>query len=235
MLACLFLTAVSLPSLAQVTIYAYDISGLYQLDGGGAYDSIVKELVLDKDLGELKVLPGFRAEQEFANCRNCCITPANTNPAFYDFGSDVFATDPMNVAEIYIFSQRGSDPIVTVDQIAGKRVGIRRSMATSLKSVLDRGDFKLQPVDTIEQNVAKLDRGRIHAFIDFVPDVYLAAGEIGIEPHPHAKGKPLERHPDSLACRNVSPTFLKTFNDGLRAMKDEGELQLILGESLIEP
>lgn len=232
--ATLVLMLATVPAYAQVTIYAYDIPGLYQEDGGGVYDTIVEQLVSSAGMGQLKILPGIRAEKEFARCQNCCISPANTNPAFYDFDDDVIATDPMNVAEIYIFSRRNNPPIVDIDALQGKRVGVRRGMMTSLQSVLDRGDFRLQPVNSIEQNVDKLDKGRIDAFIDFVPDVYLAASALGIDPHPHTKGTPLERHPDSLVCRAVSDQFLTTFNDGLQAMKDSGKLAEILGDSMVD-
>jgi len=227
------ITAVPI-SYADVTIYAYDIPGLYQQDGGGVYDKIVGQLVVDEGVGSIKVLPGIRAEKLFANCKNCCISPANTNPAFYDFESDVHATDPVNNAEIYIFSKRGAPPIDNVEDLAGKRVGIRRGMATSLSSVIDDAGFKTQGVDTIKQNMEKLDKGRIYAFIDFVPDVYLAAGDLGVEAHPHAKGQPLERHPDSLACRGVSTEFMTRFNDGLKDMRENGQLLKILGDSIIE-
>ncbi|MFK8083600.1 MAG: substrate-binding periplasmic protein [Granulosicoccus sp.] len=221
-------------SFAGVTFFAYDIPGLYQKDGGGVYDKIVSKLIVDEGTGKLKVLPGIRAENSFANCQNCCITPANTNPAFYDFGSDVVATEPMNNAEIYIFSKRGAPPIDNVDDLAGKRVGIREGMATSLSSVLDGADFKVQGVRSIEQNMQKLDKGRIKAYIDFVPDVYLVANDLGVEAHPHSKGKPLQRHPDSLACKGVSPEFITDFNRKLSSMRDNGELLEILGDSIID-
>ncbi len=137
----LSLATMSAVSMAQVTIYAYDIPGLYQDDSGGVYDHIVNKLVAQSGEAKLEVLPGLRAEKKFASCMNCCITPANTNPKFYDFGPDVVATDPMNVAEIYIFSKAGTPAIKSTDALEGKRVGIRQGMATSLQSVLTDAKF----------------------------------------------------------------------------------------------
>ncbi len=65
--------------------------------------------------------------------------------------------------------------------------------------------------------------------------MYLAVEDLGVTPLSHAKGEPLERHPDSLACRGVSSEFMDLFNNGLQAMKDDGDLKKILGNGMVEP
>lgn len=222
-------------SFAQVTVYAYEIPGLYQEDSNGVYDQIVTQLIVEEGHADLQVLPGITAEKQFRRCTNCCITPANLNPQFYRFPKEVVATDPMNVAEIYIFTKHGSTPIGDIDKIEGMRVGVRRSMITSLQSVLRSGSFRMHPADTITQLLSELDEGTIQAYIDFVPDVYAVANDLGIEPPSHTKGMPLDRHPDALACKGVSADFIQGFNSGLQKMQDNGQLKQILGDSQIIP
>ena len=42
-------------------------------------------------------------------------------------------------------------------------------------------------------------------------------------------------HPDAMVCKNVSGDFIKTFNDGVKALGNSGRLKAILGDGYVEP
>lgn len=198
---------------AQVLVIGIDIPGLHQKNGGGDYDKIINQSLVKAGKATLKVMPPARAESEFKRCSNCCFSPANKNPEFYDFGDDYIQTKPMGIAKIYIWSKIGSKAIDSLDELRGKKVGTRHGMPYG--RTFDNFGLKTEPVKTIKSNILKLEKGRIEAFIAYVPDAYNVFDEMGIEPFPHAKNKPMAVHEDSLICKDVSDTFIQEFNNSL--------------------
>ena len=197
-------------TLAEVNIYAIDIPGLHEKNGGGIYDNLINEALVSEGKASLKVLPPARAEHSFANCTNCCISPANLNSEFYDFGSDVVQTEPMGIAKIHIFSQPGAPVLTSLEELKGKKVGIRHGMPYG-KS-FDGAGLKTVEITKIANNIAKLEAKRIDVMVAYVPDAYDAFSAEGKKPFPHAKDAPIAVHPDALVCKGVSQDFIDSFN-----------------------
>lgn len=218
---------------AEVTIIGTDIPGLHQQDGKGVYDVIVNQTLVSKGLGALKVLPPARAEAEFKSCQNCCFSPANKNPEFYDFGGDVSVSEPMNVAKVYIFSAPGKRPFSSYADLKGKKVGVRRGMIYG--NSFDAANLKASEANSLEQNIKKLETGRIDAMVAYVPDAYLALSGMGKGEFPHTKDQPTAIHNDALVCRGVPAGFLDQFNQNLKALSSSGKLNSILGDSYVAP
>ncbi len=200
-------------SQAEVQVYALEIQGLHQKDGGGEYDQIIDKAVVQSGLAKIQVLPPARAEAEFVNCTNCCLSPSNLNPDFYNHDNDTVATKPMNTAKVYIFTGKGQNVIKSLDELKGKRVGARNGMPYGKK--FEMSGIEPQLTSDITKNIRKLDSGRIDAFIAYVPDAYLVFEELGVPPYPHDKANPIAVHPDSMVCRGTSEVFINTFNAAL--------------------
>ncbi len=231
---CITITMLLSTSLwAQVNIIGTDIPGLHQKDGKGVYDMIINQTLLSKDLATLKVLPPARAEAQFESCQNCCFSPANKNPDFYNFGSDVMVSEPMNVAKVYIFSAPGKKAIASYADLKGKKTGVRRGMNFGKSFVA--ANLKASEANSLEQNIKKLENGRIDAMVAYVPDAYLAFSGMGKGEFPHTKTKPVAVHNDALVCRGVSAGFIEKFNGNLKKLSDSGKLKSILGDSYVAP
>jgi len=216
---------------AEVSIIGLEIPGLHQNDGEGVYDKIVNQTVVRKRLANLNVYPPTRAEELFETCKNCCLTPANKNPEFYDFPSPIVETDPMNTAKIYIFVKQGAKVISKLKDLKGKEVGIRRGMPYG-KS-FERSKLNTHSVNTIEKNIFLTLTNRLDAFIAYVPDAYYAFRNVRVEPFPHEVSKPLAVHPDRLVCKGVSVEFINQFNKLLGDLRNSNELKKILGDNYI--
>ena len=214
---------------AKVKVIGIEILGLHQQDFQGSYDRIINQIV-GQDI-ELKVLSPKRAKNAFNKCQNCCLTPANKDPEFYEYGDDVIQTDPMNTAKIYIFVNTGNPPLTTLEELKGMKVGIRRGMPYG-KSV-ESSNLNFNVVNRLKQNITLLEMGRVSAIIAYVPDLYQVLGELNRKPFPHDKTHPLAIHPDSLICRSVSPKFMLQFNNGLKEMIKKKQLKSILGSTYI--
>ncbi|KPA11488.1 Extracellular solute-binding protein, family 3 [Candidatus Magnetomorum sp. HK-1] len=216
---------------AEVIIYGIEIPGLHQKDGKGVYDLILKETVVKAKLATLKIYPPARAEKTFADCQNCCFSPANKNPEFYEFGDDIVQTDPMNFAKIYIFVNQGQPPIYRLEDLRDKKVGIRHGMPYG-KS-FEKAKLKTDIVTKLELNIKKVQKGHIDAFIAYIPDAYKAFRTLGISPYPYDISNPIAIHPDRLVCRGVEPEFITKFNELLKQLRTSGRLRDILGDNYV--
>lgn len=206
----LFITFFSTTVQADVSVFALDIPGLHQKDGGGDYDKIVDKAVVQSGKAKIFVLPPARAESEFSKCTNCCLSPANKNPDFYEYGDDVVVTKAMSIAKVYIFTGKGKAIISGLKGLIGKNVGARNGMPYGKK--FDASGVSPKLVSDIKTNIKKIDSGRIDAFLAYYPDAYTVFEELGVEPYPHDKEHPIAEHPDSLVCRGTSEAFIKAFN-----------------------
>lgn len=220
-----------------IDIFALDVPGLHNKDGQGAYDVILKKVIADDFIVNIKALPPKRAILYFGLCNYCCFSPANTNANFYDFPSQVRETSAMTVAKIFIFSPYGTKPFKRLSELAGKEVGVRRGMPMSknIISAIKNKNFNVQKVKTLEANFLRLEFGRVAAVLGWFPDAELFFEKSNIKPLPYDKNYPVAVHKDAFVCKGLPELFYQRFNQGVNDLRASGELQKIIGKSYIEP
>jgi len=228
-LYAIILTVISSSLWAETTIIGVEIPGLHQKDGGGVYDVIINGALVSTGMAKLKVLPPARADADFEACQNCCYSPANKNPEFYSFGSDIVESEPMDVAKVYIFSPPGKGVYSSLQELKGKKVATRHGM--NYGKSFNNANLKVSAANSLEQNIKKLEGGRTDAMVAFIPDAYLTFKSMGKSEFPHAKDKPVAVHKDALVCRGVSANFVEEFNKKLKSLSASGELDKILNGS----
>ena len=219
------------PLFAEVIIIGIEIPGLHQMDGAGAYDQIITETLIKPGLATLEVYSPVRAKKLFAKCQNCCLSPANKDPEFYEFGKDIVQTDRINTAKIYIFVNKGQQPISRLEDLQDKTVGIRRGMPYG--KGFEKAKLETLIIINLEQHIRLMQIGRIDAFLAYVPDAYKMFRQLGIAPYPHDAFNPVGVVPDRLVCRGVQPEFITTFNERVKQLRISGRLKDILGDNYI--
>ncbi|WDE07079.1 hypothetical protein SG34_009405 [Thalassomonas viridans] len=220
-----------------VAIYALDIPGLHNKDGQGAYDVVIKKIMVGQFAIDIQVLPPKRALLYFDLCDYCCFSPGNTDSNFYDFDPQARETAPMAVAKIFIFSAYGREPFRSLSELKGKQVGIRLGMPLSnnIVEAIDKKFFHVQNAASLEANLARLKLGRVEAALAWFPDSDLLFAQNNIEPYPHDKAFPVAVHNDAFVCKGVPERFYQVFNLGVERLRANGELQQIIGPSYAEP
>ena len=179
---------------------------------------MINEIVVDAGLGHLNLYPAVRAKKMFASgCTNCCLSAVNKNPDFYDYTNGYVETLPMSTVKVYIFTAQGTKSLKSLDELKNKVVGVRRGIPYGKR--FEQAKLNLSIVDSIKQNILKLDRGRVDAFVAYVPDAYQVFKELGRKPYPHDISHPIAVHNDNLVCRGVSQSFIDTFNKKLQNIK----------------
>ncbi|MEH6346091.1 MAG: hypothetical protein V7785_13455 [Bermanella sp.] len=220
--------------LADINILSIAIPGLHQSNEQGAYDKIINQLEYSEETFQLTVVPPARAKAQFLLCKNCCISPTNMNPNFYDYKPAMVETLPMNIAKIYVFSARNTQAISGgVNAIRNKRVGVRRGLPYG-KRFAEAG-LNLDIADSLKQNFGKLERNRVDVVVAYIPDAYIFFDEIDTRSYPHAIDYPLAIHNDSLVCRGVSNDFIQAFNYHIKHYHASGKLKRILGKAYVPP
>ena len=217
-----------------VDIHRIDIEGLHQADCKGVYDQLL-DLALQG--GSQPTNMTFNtpeaADTAFKSCTNCCISPANDSTNFYAWEGNVEQSAAMNYALIYAFSASGTDPINGLAGLKGKRIGARLGMPYG--NEIEQMGLGLNKVDTIAENIHKLQTGELDAFIAYAPDVYLEFEAQNMEPLPHTRKQPLAAHPDRMVCRGVPKGFISELNSKLNTARKQGVVRAILGKSYISP
>lgn len=220
-------------SCMAVEINMLDIEGLHQSDGNGAYDQLLK-MILKKspEPTNLKLYDPAKAAEMFESCNNCCISPANKSENFYSWKGETVELAAFNYAKIYAFTKSGAAPLESLEQLDGKKVGLREGMPYG--DAIDNATFEKVMSPTIEVNVSKLSNNEIEAFIAYVPDAYAAFKGLGIGPLPHNKKSPLAIHTDRLVCRGVSPQFIEAYNAEAKNLRKLGVFRMVLKDNLIK-
>lgn len=234
--ALLVTLCLSLSSLSsgEIIVLTQEIPGVHQKDGLGAYDTILKQFHFPSETLVIKQVPPARAESIFSQCSNCCLSPANKNPDIHSYKEDVFETLPMNVAKVYIFSQRGQGVIIKgIDALKHKAIGVRRGMNYG-KRFANAG-LSLEAVDSLAQNFGKLEKKRLDAVVAYIPDAYILFNQEKIKPFPHSIHHPITIHNDALICRGVPNDFISAFNQHIKKYRANGKLKAILGDAYVAP
>ncbi len=184
-----------------VEVIAMEIAGVLDVNGTGLYDVMIKQ----EPTAKLNCLPNKRAFQEFEKCSSCCMAPLNTNPEFYEYTpKDYIESKPLGVAKVYIFTKPGTPAIADLKQLKGKKVGATLGM--NYGKTIGKSGVDLELVSDLKLNIKKLQAGRIDAFIEYIPDAYVAFEKLKLEPFPHVKDKPLVIHNDTVLCKKSADT-----------------------------
>ncbi len=205
---------------AKTNIFGLEIPGLHSPDGSGSYDRHIRRALVNAGFAQLLVVPPARAFKMFKHCDNCCISPANKNPEFYDFPAAWVETRPMDVAKVFVFSRPGERILNSIAGLRGKAVGTRFGMPYG--KTFDQAQLNLLQISNLDEHLILMRRGLIDVFVAYVPDAYTMFQEHNLPPYPHDKNNPIAIHNDALVCRGVPAATILRFNQYLAKQPHKG-------------
>jgi len=198
----------------EIKIFALLIDGLHQTNGKGKYDKIINKL----KISDLQVVSPKRAFSEFHNdnCLHCCLTPANKNTNFYEYGDNYITSNSMNMAAIYIWSAPKLRATSDLSDLKGKRVGGRFGMpyGNKVKQAVKNGDFTLTLNYKIETSIKLINSNRLDYFLAYTPDACKALKKLNFPLRSYIKESPISTHQDRVLCKKTAKTeaFIKELN-----------------------
>ncbi len=212
LLSLIFLAEFS-HAFSNIKIASYDIPAIIQADGKGEYDKIFQQVngITDSKL-QYQVLPPARVDIMFNSKQIDCILPFDKK--FHEDANTINSM-PFSIAQAYIYSAKGTQAL-TLNQLKNKKVGARLGMLYGPE--FDDAQLNVEYVSYIEQNIDKLNAGRIDAFVAWAPDSIQAFKNKSIGNLPHTKS--FIRHNDAFLCHDTiaARKFIKTFNRGLKIL-----------------
>ncbi len=208
------------------------IPGLMEADGSGAYYQVFKAVAADSGLEvTLNVMPVARAIHEYNVGNYLGLFPGTTAVTTVP----TLASTPFNQVKLLIFSAAKNQPIESLSDLKGKRVG--RVRGVKYPNTVNDSPGIITFVKDEEQNIKMLMAGRISAFFGLVPDVYLAFEKLKLT-YPLAvnKSKSYMRVNDTFMFTNtpLHNEYLKKINRAIQKMKASGELKKMLGKAYVE-
>lgn len=232
---CLFLTQLCVAQTAEIRLVAYNIPALLQTDGKGSYDKIIAQLGhISGRTWSYDVLNPQRAEKLFVSKEADCVFPLDK---YFSPVNRVLQTDYLNLAKIHIFTPHGATAIDALPALVGLKVGARRGMPYGFK--FEALQLDIEWVDDIDQNIRKIQAGRIDAFVAYIPDIWAAFKKNGMPQDflSYRADKPLLVHEDAFLCHNnaASRAFVADFDAAIKTLRQSGKIQDMLGESYVAP
>lgn len=213
----LSLTCLVVPSYSYaVEVVTMEIPGVLDLNGNGVYDIVIKQ----ETNAKIMCMPNKRAFEYFDKCKSCCMAPLNTSTEFYAYSpKDYIESNPLGIAKVYIFTKPGTPPISDLALLKGKKVGATLGM--NYGKTIEKSGIEFEFVSDLELNIKKLQAGRLDAFIEYIPDAYVAFEKLKMEPFPHVKDKPLVVHRDTVLCKKSTETesFVKNLNKFIKPVE----------------
>lgn len=193
-------------------IYAYQLEKLCEFDGSGIYDKAMAKLGF-----KYKVLPAVRADILMMK-ENACVFPVDMRYMKRD--KPLIHSDPLFIVNIKIYSKYKL--FKNLNELKDKRVGIRRGLSLGQSVVQAAKKLKVEYVDTLEQNMRKLEYERVDAIIEFELDVleYIKdKPKFQITYDPKAN---VDRLHESIVCidNEKNRSLIKKFNSTLSKNKN---------------
>jgi ABC-type amino acid transport substrate-binding protein len=216
-----------------ITVAGFEIPGVMEPKLTGSYDQILVE-VFSHLPSKVKyfVIPTARADSLFSDNAVDCVAPMDIR--YSKIQEMVVNSKPINIAKIYIYSRNKEGPWTTLQDIEGKRVGIKNGLWYGPK--WSDKKMHVEAVASDEQNIEKLKKGRIDAFLAYVPDMTVLKHDKGIILPNHDPKRPFDIHNDSLLCHKSKriEKMLKEFDQAISTMRTNGRLKQMLGISFVE-
>lgn len=193
-------------------IYAYQLERLCELDGNGIYDKAMNKLGF-----KYKVLPAVRADILMMK-ENACVFPVDMRYMKRD--KPLIHSNPLFIVNIKIYSKY--KPFKDLKDLINKRVGIRRGLSLGQNVVNASKKFKVEYVDTLEQNMRKLEYERVDAVIEFELDVLEYIKTNTKFQITYDKKHNVDRLQESIVCVDTEKNrdLIKRFNTALDKNKN---------------
>ena len=226
----LLLTMLAGLASAQARIITPEITGLISADGKGSYQRVLAEAARRAGVQyTAEFYPKARAVNLFLSGGYDGIF-TYTQTARDKFGKEqIIASFPIGAYRGYVFTLAGSPPVKDFKSLNGKLIGGLLGFEGTYTAIAQAGaQFNL--VNDDNQNIGMLKRGRLFAFLGFLPDLYSELSTLSFDPeHPFFEAY------DRLTMMNTpgNRSFVEKMSTAISAMHKDGTIARLLGSAYL--
>lgn len=214
-----------------IHIAAANLTNLVEENETGVYQKLFKLASSNTNFSTREThFPFRRALAEF-KAKHVDCTYSFTEVLEDSLGKDaVIASYPLGAFFIYMFTQEGSTPLRSIEQLYGMKVGGINGQEQYFKNSLPK-DLSFQILNTDQQGLEMLKLGRINVLIAALPDINPYLSELSFD-----KKYPIYGSFDRITCHNTEKNraFLTELSPQLEKMKLDGAYKTIAGELYID-
>ncbi len=227
LLAVLLCLSLPYPAMAQeVRVSAGIFLGIINKDGKGPYQLILKEAAKRANISiSEEVYPLKRAVRMFARKKFLAIY-GMTDAVIEEIGDDKIITSyPLGVYKLFIFTGKRETPVSSYEQLKGKSIGGVSGYEAYYQELVNN-NIRIDYLANEENQIKKLEAGRIDAIIGFMPDWIPFLNKLSYDP-----GFPIHLGYDYMTVWNTpeGKSFVDKISPVLRDMNSDGTLKKILG------
>jgi ABC-type amino acid transport substrate-binding protein len=214
----------------------YAISLDYRLDEAGTkhYNQLLGALSEKGLIFKTKVRPLKRTLLSFKLDKKSCVFPASLNALVTNDPTiehqSLVSGKTIDHVSLRIFTSPNRPVIKSISELNNKRVAILNGLNPDF--LLKGINAQIEITSNEEVPLKMLAHKRLDAIIGHMPDVFLAADELGFSKPNFEKTVALFKDENiSIVCHQTQENqkFINQFNDLLSTLKHNGELLKILG------
>lgn len=213
-------------------VYAYALDYRLTEAGMGHYDRLLA--YLQEGLGlDVSVQPLIRSHQSFQGSRKACLFPSAIAPLVRMYPGmkrfPLVAGNNIDYVSLRVFSHPDKRKINEVGELKGLKLAFWNGLSPD--QLLEGVAVTLEPTSGESVRVKMLDAGRIDAILGFMPDVYLAAEQLGLRKPKYNENLSILKNGVTLVCHDnpENRALIAEFNRLLRHLKRSGRLRGMLG------
>ena len=227
---CFFTT---LPQATEAVI-GLDLEYRLRQDGTAHYNQMWDKLMQLGLSKPLTVSPLKRAFRDFSATNQSCLFPTTIESlkgSFPQFkNANLITSEGVDYVVLRVMTKSGTQVITDLSQLNGKKVAIWNGLDP--KIYLKGVNAKIETTTDEAVRLKMLYNDRVDAVLGFIPDTFLAADALGIEPPEYDDNLDFfSDHTVALVCFDspANRKLIQSFDRHLRTIKDNGELKQILG------
>ncbi len=225
------------PAQTTLPVQVYAIALEYRLDEAGTkqYNRLLQAVAEEGLKFNVLVRSLSRSLISMKTDQGSCLFPATVN-ALVTNDNDMAAfalisSDPIDEVSLRVLTNSTKPLITSIKELEGKRIAILNGLHS--EQFLGDVNADVEPTPDEYVRLKMLTAGRLDAVLSFIPDILLAAEDLGLSiPHFDEHLALLRDEGAAIVCHDNADNraFIAQFNDVLRRMKASGELQRIMGK-----
>ena len=204
----------------------------------GLYDRLLQAVIQQQQQPIKHInVPVRRATMMFKNGRAGCYFPGNAQLQEFAQNLDqapgkslssahqsLISSDVINTVKLHAYTQRGSQPITSSEQLKGVRIGYHLTGQPPFKD--DPAYQAMLIPNEYAQLSQLLDNDRLDVAMMWSLDTQLLTQRQGMPNYPHDPDLYFDQYQDALVCHNSERNrrFIALFNRQLKALKSQGQL-----------
>jgi hypothetical protein len=219
---------------APIMLIGAHLEGRLDDDPQSGYNRLIRRIMpIDQSLAVYQRYPLVRALRKFEQTQRSCLFPASISAsvALTSLKPDeLFESAMVDFVSSHILTRKGQPMINSKEDVFGRTIAVQRGVEyTALMADSDRFAVIRTPDD--KTALRMLEAGRVDGMYGWFPDAFIIAENTGIQLPDFNPDYILFETTTHVVCKagTGAEPFVDHVNMRIRALRESGELQRVLG------